>query len=72
VHGDIFNRRDERAKVFDVRKLERIDGIWTVVDLVVANERDRTRTELTSTSVRYNAGLGEDDFSRRALEQGAR
>jgi hypothetical protein len=72
VHADIFNPRDERAKVFDVRKLERIDGIWTVSDLVVANERDRTRTELTMTSVRYNTGLSEDDFSRRALEQGAR
>jgi hypothetical protein len=72
VHADIFNARDERAKVFDVRKLERIDGIWTAVDVAVANERDRTRTELTMTSVRYNTGLTEDDFSRRALEQGGR
>lgn len=72
VHADIFNPREERAKVFDVRKLERIDGIWTVADLVVANERDRTRTELTMTSVRYNTGLTEEDFSRRALEQGGR
>ena len=72
VHADIYNPRNERAKVFDVRKLERIDGIWTVTDLAVANERDRTRTELTLSSVRYNTGLGEDDFSRRALEQGGR
>jgi len=72
VHGDIYNLRNERAKVFDVRKLDRIDGIWTVVDLAVVNERDRTRTELTLTSVRYNTGLTEDDFSRRALEQGGR
>jgi hypothetical protein len=72
VHSDIFNRRNERAKVFDVRKLERVDGIWTVMDLAVANERDRTRTELTTTAIRYNTGLAEDDFSRRALEQGAK
>ena len=72
VHADTFNPRNERAKVFDVGKLERVDGIWTVLELVVANERDRTRTELTTTAIRYNVGLTEDDFSRRALEAGAR
>jgi MoxR-like ATPase len=72
VHSDIFNARNERAKVFDVRKLERIDQIWTVLDLTVVNEREKTRTELTTTSVRYNVGLSENDFSRRELEQGAR
>jgi hypothetical protein len=69
VHADIFNRRDERAKVFDVKKLERVDGIWTVLDLVVANERDKTRTELTTTAIRYNTGLTERDFDRRELER---
>lgn len=69
VHADVFNARDERAKVFDVRRLERIDGIWTTTSLVVANERDRTRTELETTAIRYNAGLSEEDFTRRQLEQ---
>jgi hypothetical protein len=68
VHADIFNRRNERAKVFDVKRLERVDGIWTVLDLAVSNERQNTRTELTTTSIRYNAGLSENDFSRRQLE----
>ena len=68
VHADIFNRRNERAKVVDVKRLERVDNIWTVLDLVVANERQNTRTELTTTSVRYNVGLTESDFSRRQLE----
>ena len=72
VHADIFNRRDERAKVFDVKRLERVDGIWSALDLVVADEREKTRTELTTTALRYNVGLSDDDFSRRALEQGTR
>jgi len=69
VHADIFNRRNERVKVFDVRKLDRVDGIWTVLSLAVANERDRTRTELETTSIRYNVGLSDNDFTRRQLEQ---
>jgi hypothetical protein len=72
VHADSFNRRNERTKVFDIRQLDRVDGFWTVLDMVMANERDRTRTELTTTAIRYNVGLTEDDFSRRALEAGAR
>jgi len=69
VHADIFNARNERVKVFDVRKLERIDNVWTTLSMVVANERDRTRTELETTSIRYNVGLTESDFTRRRLEQ---
>jgi hypothetical protein len=72
VHADIFNRRNEPTKVFDVTRLERVDGIWTAMDLVVANQRDKTRTELTTTYLRYNTGLKDDDFSRRQLEQGTR
>jgi Outer membrane lipoprotein-sorting protein len=72
VHSELFNRRGERAKTFDVKRLERVDGIWTVMELAVVNEREKTRTELTTTSIRYNAGLTEEDFSRRVLEQGVR
>ena len=70
--ADVFNRRNERVKHFEVRKLERVEGIWTVLDLVMSNERDDTRTELTTTSIDYNVGLKEDDFSRRQLEAGVR
>ena len=72
AHAEIFNRRNEKAKVLDVRRLERIDGIWTVMDLAVANEQQKTRTELTTTSIRYNVGLTEADFTRRQLEAGVR
>ena len=70
--ADIFNRRNERVKHFEVRKLERVEGIWTVLDLVMSNERDNTRTELTTSSIDYNVGLIENDFSRRQLEAAVR
>ena len=69
VHADIFNARAERVKVFDVKKIDRIDGVWTALSMVVVNERDRTRTELDTTAIRYNVGLSESDFTRRQLEQ---
>jgi hypothetical protein len=69
VHADIYNPRNERAKTFDARRMERVDNIWTVMDLVVVNERDRTRTELVTNAIRYNTGLTANDLTRRQLEQ---
>lgn len=66
-----FNRRDEVVKTFEVRRLARVSGIWTALDMVMQNRRDRTRTELEVTKAEYNVGLEEADFSRRELEQGA-
>jgi hypothetical protein len=72
VAADIFNRRNEREKQYDVRRLERIDGIWTVMDVTMANDLLETRTELIVTEARYNVGLTEADFTRRVLEQVSR
>jgi hypothetical protein len=72
VSVEIFNRRNEREKRYDVRRLERVAGIWTAMDAVMVNELQRTRTEIAITRAEYNVGLTEADFSRRALEQGAR
>jgi hypothetical protein len=72
VAADVFNRRNEREKHYQLRRLDRIDGVWTAMDLVMINETQKTRTELTVTSAKYNIGLTEADFSRRALEQGGR
>ncbi|HXG87209.1 MAG TPA: outer membrane lipoprotein-sorting protein [Vicinamibacterales bacterium] len=70
VSAEVFNRRNERDKRLDVRRIERIEGIWTAMDVVMVNDAQKTRTELAVISARYNTGLSEADFSRRALEQG--
>ena len=71
VAADNFNRRDEVVKTFEVRKLEQISGIWTALELVMRDRRDRTRTEMSVTRAEYNVGLKEADFNRRTLEQDA-
>jgi hypothetical protein len=71
VRAEIYNRRNERQKVYSVRKLEQIEGVWTVMDSGMADALERTGTELLVEQVDYNVGLKEADFSRRALERGA-
>ena len=72
VAATVFNRRDEREKAYGVRRLERINGIWTAMEAVMVNDLQKSRTELTITSAEYNVGLTDAEFSRRALEQGAK
>jgi hypothetical protein len=70
MSADIFNRRNEREKRYDVRQLANISGIWTAMDVLMVNELQRTRTELMVNKAEYNVGLTPDDFTRRVLEGG--
>jgi hypothetical protein len=69
AQADIFNRRDEKQKVYTVRRLQQIEGIWTATDSEMTNALEKSRTELTIESIDYNVGLKETDFSRRELER---
>jgi hypothetical protein len=69
VHAEKFNRHNERGKVLDVSRLEKVDGIWSTLALSVTDEKSKTRTDLDTVSIRYNVGLTDADFSRRRLEQ---
>ena len=71
VHAEIRNKRDEIQKTYDVRKLDKVQGYWTALELTMADALLKTRTELTTDKVEYNIGFTEDDFSRRQLERGS-
>jgi len=72
VHADVHNRRDEVQKTFDALRVERVAGFWTVMEMVMRDQLQRTRTELVMEKVEYNVGLTADDVSRRELERGVR
>jgi hypothetical protein len=71
VGADVYNRRNEKQKVYTVRRLEQIESIWTVTESEMSNALEKTRTELVVGSTDYNVGLKETDFSRRELERGS-
>jgi hypothetical protein len=72
VGAEIFNRRDEKQKVYTVRRLEQVEGIWTAMDAEMTNALEKSRTELTIEKMDYNVGLKDSDFTRRELESGIR
>jgi hypothetical protein len=72
VQADVFNRRNEKQKLYLVKRLQQVQGIWTIFESVMTNDLDKTRTELIVEKVTYNTGVNEDAFSRRELEGAAK
>jgi len=60
-------------KYMDMRKLERIDGIWVATDTLVAKKKGKTtvhKTILTLENVRFNRELDGGLFTIRRMEKG--
>ena len=72
VAAEIYNRRDEKQKVYTVRRIEQVEGIWTAMQAEMTDALEKSRTELTIEKVDYNVGLEESAFTRRELERGGR
>jgi hypothetical protein len=70
VEAEVYNRRNEKQKLYTVRRLQTVQGIATVFESAMSNDLDKTRTELVVEKIEYNIGLKEDAFTRRALEGG--
>ena len=70
VQADIYNRRNEKQKTYNVRKLDQVKGIWTAMDAEMVNALEKSRTELLVEKADYNVGLRDSDFTRRELERG--
>ncbi len=71
VRAEIFNRRNELQKTFEARKVERVDGYWTVTSMTMSDALEGTRTDLIVDKAEYDVGLKPEDFSRVRLERGA-
>ena len=60
-------------KYVDLRKVERIDGIWVATDTLVTKKKGKTtvhKTILTLDNVKYNENLDFDMFTIRRMEKG--
>jgi hypothetical protein len=69
VEAQIFNRRDEVQKTYVAHRVQSVEGYWTVLEMRMTDELQRTRTELIVDAIDYDIGLTADDLSRRELER---
>lgn len=73
VRAKSWLKKGGRNKYLDVKKLEKIDGIWTPTEMHMTTKKGSKtlhKTILLSENVKYNQEMNEDDFSVRHLEKG--
>jgi len=66
-------KKGSREKYFDVRQLERIDGIWVATEMHMATKKGKRtlhQTLIKASNVRFNQDLAESQFTVRQLEKG--
>ena len=66
-------KKGKRLKYFEVKKLDKIDGIWTPTEMHMTTKKGKTtihKTVLLVHDVRYNQKLADDLFTVRRLEKG--
>ena len=70
VHAEMFDQRNQKVRVLDASRLEKISGIWVARRIEIKSPLENTRTVLTIEEIRYNTGLQEDLFTQQSLEKG--
>ncbi len=69
IRAEIFNRRNELAKVFEASRVEKVGKYWTVMAMTMNDLGQKTRTEMLVEKAVYDIGLGDEVFTRRELEK---
>lgn len=62
-----------KLKYLDVDRLEKIDGVWTVLSMSMTTKKGKAtlhKTDITFDNVKYNQDLDEQMFTIRRLEKG--
>jgi hypothetical protein len=57
------------TKILTVRRLEKVQDIWTVKEVEMKNSERNTQTILRTTQIKYNDGLPNRMFTRGFLKQ---
>ncbi len=65
---EYFEEDGELRRVFEIGKIEAIDGYPTGVERIMTNVQKGTKTELSFTDISYQPQLEADDFTERLLK----
>ena len=66
-------KKGSRLRYMDVKKLERIDGIWVPTEVNMTTKKGKEtlhKTVLRNHNVKFNQDLGKGFFTVRQLEKG--
>ena len=65
---EYYSKKGKLIKEYSVAKLEKIQGIWTEIEVVMTDLEREYRTLIKVKDIKYNSNLPDDTFTRRNLE----
>jgi len=68
IQAEFYNKKGQMFKRLVAKKIEKIDGIWTIMDTQMEDLLENHTTWMGVIEVRYNQGLGDDRFTVQSLE----
>ncbi len=66
---EYYNKKDELERTFTAEKIEDIDGIPTITERSMTDEKKGNKTIVSFSSIKYNASVEDEVFSERFLKQ---
>ncbi|HYD49905.1 MAG TPA: outer membrane lipoprotein-sorting protein [Terriglobales bacterium] len=69
MRREFFDKKGAPLKVWQVEKLEKIDGIWTPRIQDMRNTQDKTESRLEVVEIKYNAQLDDSIFTPEYLKR---
>jgi hypothetical protein len=68
LYTEYYNKREKLFKTYKVTRLKKIQGIWTLNEVIMEDLRKKHKTILKINKVIYNQGLDDGIFTRKYLE----
>jgi hypothetical protein len=60
---EFYDKRGHHVKTYWARKIEKIDGIWSVAESEMQDLKNNRRTLMKTTEIRYNQGIEDNVFT---------
>ncbi len=67
VKAVMYDKKGQECKLFRAGDVRKVDGIWTAHVLEMENIKEKHKTILTITGIKYNTGVNDGFFTEREL-----
>ncbi len=67
---EFYDEDDDLLKILTVKKYEKINGFWIILDSEMKNMQKKHSTEMSLKNVRINNGIQDRQFTERMMKRG--
>ena len=67
---EFYDDRGKLLKVLTVKKFDKVDGFWTILETEMHNVQKNHRTNMKFTDVQKNKGIPDSRFTERSMTLG--